>query len=134
MTSLRSLPLGRRLGIVGALLASAVAIAAGPSTAGAATRSTGRCGVAGLDFSYASAGATYGVKVVGLRAGGVKCSAARSLVDQVAMDLLHGRHVPKRIAGLAVAVHQPCAGCAPQYTGTATATHKRVTFVIAGGA
>jgi hypothetical protein len=92
-----------------------------------------RCSTVGLDFSYSAAGATYAVRVERLTARAAKCSTARSLVSQVAEDLLHARRVPARLRGLTVGIIRPCAGCAPQYTGTATHAGERIAFVIAGG-
>jgi hypothetical protein len=122
-----------RLGILGAIATVSV-IALSPTGASAKSPPIGKCSTAGLRFTSASGGATFSVKVISLSAGGVKCSVARSLVGQVAKDLLADRALPAHLRGLAVAVNTPCAGCSPRYAGTATGPEKRVTFVIAGGA
>jgi hypothetical protein len=135
MTTTHSRPLRHRLAILG-LITAAAAIGVSPpaASAGGTPIVVRRCSTSGLEFSYAAGGATFGVKVTSLAASGVGCSAARTLAGRVAMDLLHDRKPPARIAGLAVAVRRPCAGCAPHYTGTATGARKRLVFAIAGGA
>jgi hypothetical protein len=76
---------------LGALAALAsIMVLAGGSLALASGRAVSSCSTKGLAFS---AGKTSSYKVVRLGAEGFACSKARTVAQQVALDLLHGKPV-----------------------------------------
>lgn len=129
-------PTTKLLLVLAAVLSMALpvdTIASAAQPAGGTKTSTRNCSVTGLHYSAKQGGVTLGVAVANLKARSVTCPAARSLAGTVARDLLHETKVPARIAGLAVTVKEPCAGCAPDTQVRAASGQELVTFTVKGG-
>jgi hypothetical protein len=75
---------------LGALALASIGLLVGGSVALASGQAVSACSTKGLAFS---AGKTSSYKVVQLGAEGVTCSKARTVAQQVALDLLHGKPV-----------------------------------------
>ncbi len=125
-----TLILGLAAALLSALLLGGAAIGAEPG----AKPSTKACSTGGLHFTRQQEGVTYAVSVASLKAKIATCKVARSLATTVAKDILAETKVPARIAGLTVAVKEPCAGCIPDSQVTARSGQELITFTVKGGA
>jgi len=92
-----------------------------------------RCSTAGLRALRQGPSVTYSVAGEALRAKATGCTQARTITRVAARTLVSNRPVPKKIGGFKITTRNPCGGCSPIWTVTATRGTARVTFDLAGG-
>ena len=104
------------------ILGAAVFLALG---GGASAAERIACSTSGLP-------ATHAYKVVSLRTSGVPCATARTVAQQVADDLMHGRPVSiSGVQGLALATTS-CTGCATTTQVTLSYPNGKITVSLGG--
>jgi hypothetical protein len=102
--------------------------------AGAVAAKGKSCSVKDLHYSYTKGTASYSDAVEKLTTTAASCTSAQKVAGTVAKDLLHKTKVPGTVDRLKVKVTNPCTGCTPLWSATATGGGATVTFTVMGGA
>jgi hypothetical protein len=99
-----------------------------------AAKGKSSCSVKDLHYSYTKGTAFYSDAVERLTTTAASCTSAQKVAGTVAKNLLHKTKLPGTVDGLKVKVTNPCAGCTPLWSATATGGGATVTFTVMGGA